>query len=220
MDENNTSKQQKLGYWFHLPESTRAPGGNRLEITLNETPTKEHFDPIKVNLNVKSDSGRIEHIKITHPWLFKQAYRAITGLIEIIDWKGSKEEAFIFGGTLTIESHETSTTCTLQSSAPILEISAAGPTLMMFIEEFEIMLAERSAALLPDHHTFEAHLMDADPFRLYLACLNGLIEKFDQIHHQEDHPIFEFRNFLHEEHKRLAEEGLIPFLVPTLEEIL
>jgi hypothetical protein len=220
MAENQDSKRLELGYRFHLPESSRAPGGNRLDIALNETPTKEHFDPIKVNLNVKSNNDRIEHIKITHPWLFKQTYQAIAGLVEIIDWKGSKEEAFIFGGTLTIESQEASTNCILQSSAPILEISAAGPTLMKFIQEFEILLAERSAASLPDHHMYETHLCNADPFRLYLACLNDLIKKFDQVHHQEDHPIFEFRSFLHEEYKRLDEEGLIPILVPTLEQIL
>jgi len=220
MSKTNNQPEPKYGYWFTPPESSHAPGGSRLDIFINENPTEHHFDPEKLHLWVKSKAISIQSLTIRHPWDFAPTYQALAGSIEATDRNGKKEEAYTFGGSLKIESQNTFTVCTLESPAPILEISSTGQISMLFIEEIEILLAERRAALLSKPHTYEKRLMNADPFKLYLACLNALIEKIEYSNHKEVLHISEFLNFLHVEDKRLKDEGLKPLFVPALEEIL
>ena len=220
MSKTNNQPELKFGYLFTPPESSHAPGGSRLDIFINENPTEHHFDPEKLHLRVKSNERSIESLTIRHPWVFVPAYQALAGTIEATDRNGKKEEAYTFGGSLKIESQNTFTVCTLESPAPILKISSAGQIPMLFIEEIEILLAGRRAALLSKPHLYETRLMDADPFKLYLACLNALIDKFERSHHKGILRISEFLNFLHVEGKRLKDGGLTALLVPALEEIL
>jgi hypothetical protein len=220
MVPQNKPDESKLGYWFFPPESKQAPGGSRLDVVIEETPTLMHFDPQKITFNVKSKDGFLEKINIFHPWHFDPSYQALTGLVEIVDRKGKKEEAFIFGGNLTIEARETSTTCSLTSPVPILQMSRVGSQHMMFIEEVEILFAERSASLLSEHSIYEAHLANADPLQLYMACLQTLIEKFDSLKRVPEPRIQDFIAFLHGERKRLKEDGSLSGQSPTLEDIL
>jgi len=216
----NKQSEPKFGYWFTPPESKRGPGGLRLEIFINEKPTEHHFDPIKIHLWVMSTENSIEPVTIRHPWEFTPTYTALPGSIEVIDRYGKKEEAFTFGGSLKIDTQKTFTVCTLESSAPILEISSADQISMLYIDEIKILLAERRAKLLSKIHSYEKRLMNADPFTLYLACLNELICKFEHSHRKEGLHINEFLNFLHNEHKRLKGEGLTLIDGFKLEEIL
>lgn len=220
MAPQNNPDESKLGYWFSPPDSKQAPGGNRLEVIIEANPSLKHFDPKKISLKVKSEDGFLEHINIVHPWYFETSYQALTGLVEIVDRKGKKEEAFIFGGNLIIEAEETSTTCRLSSSAPILQVSRVGSQHMMFIEEVEILLAERSASLLGEHRSYEIHLATADPFQLYLACLQSLIEKFDSLKRVPEPRIQDFIAFLHGDRKRLEEDGSLTGQALTLDKIL
>ena len=220
MSKMNNQPEPKLGYWFAPPESSHAPGGSRLDIFINEKPTEHHFDPEKLHMWVMAKEKPTELLTIRHPWDFTPTYQALAGTIEVIDRYGKKEEAYTFGGSLKIESQKTFTVCTLESSAPILEISSADQIPMLFIEEIEILLAERRAELLSKPHTYEKHLINADPFTLYLACLNALIDKFEHAHRKDGLHINEFLNFLHVEGKRLKDKGLTPRHVPALEEIL
>jgi len=220
MVQKNNPDESKLGYWFFPPESEQAPGGTRLDVVIEGIPTLMHFDPKKITLNVKSENGFIEKINIIHPWYFDLSYQALTGLVEIVDRKGKKEEAFIFGGNLTIETRDASTTCSLTSPAPILKMSEVGSQHMMFIEEVEILFAERSASLLSEHRVYETHLVNADPFQLYLGCLHDLIEKFDHLISLQEPRIQKFFEFLHGERRRLIEEGTRPDQIPTLADVL
>lgn len=210
----------KFGYWFSPPESSRAPGGSRLDIYINEKPTEHHFDPEKTHLWVISRENSPESLTIRHPWEFALSYQALAGTIEIIDRYGKKEEAVTFGGSLRIETQETFTICTLESTAPILEISSADPFSMHFIQEIEVLLAERRAELLSTQHAYEQRLMNADPFNLYLACLNTLIEKYEHSHHKERSQINEFLIILRAESNRLKDDGLTPHHMSSLEDIL
>ena len=214
-----TQTENTLGYWFYPPDSHHAPGGNGLDIIIKEIPTDQHFDPLLVYLPIKSRGG-IETLKIQHPWLFGKTYQTCTGLVEMIDRKGRKEEAFTFGGDLTIHSKDKFTLLILASPAPIIDISAADQTKMLFVEEVEILLAERRAALLANKNTYESHLADVNPLKLYVSCVHNLIEKFEQMDHKEDPEIMVFLNFIHAEFKRLKDEELAPLFIPSIEDIL
>ncbi len=220
MTNPNNFEKPKLGYWFYPAEDANAPGGNRLEIVISETPSLAHFDPERVELDVKIKGVFKEHLKIVHPWDFDQSYQVLKGIIEIVDRKGKKEEAFSFGGSLTIDSGESATICTHTSPAPILEMSKVGSLIMLFIEEIEILFAERSASLLAEPHLYEQHLANADPYQLYLACLQTLIEKYDSLKTVEKARGHEFRDFLHRERRRLREAGLLPREIPPLSQVL
>ena len=212
------NEEPKMGYWYH--HSGNAPGALRLDIAISKVPSGKHFDPSVVHLAVKDKQDSIERLAIHHPWTFANTYQACAGLVAIVDRRGKKEEAYAFGGSLTIKSRNTVTTCVLESPAPILEISSANPTLMMYIEEIEILFAKRRAVLLNESHNYEKLLVNADPLALYMACLMALDEKFDNFNHKEDSRILQFINFLHAEEKRLKDEGYAPNLSPDLEEIL
>ena len=215
----NTQTENKIGYWFYPPDSHHAPGGNGLDIIIKEIPTDQHFDPFLINLPIKSRGG-IETLKIHHPWSYGKTYRVCAGLVEMIDRNGIKEEAFSFGGNLTIHSKDEYTLIILASPAPIIDINAADQTKMLFVEEVEILLAERRAALLANKNAYESHLADINPLSLYVTCVYTLVKKYEHMVHKEDPEIMGFLNFVHAEFKRLKEEELAPLLIPSIEDIL
>jgi hypothetical protein len=219
MSTTNYLKESEFGYWFTSPESSHAPGGNRLDMFINELPDSQYFNLKNIRLPVKSEGG-IETLRIYHPWLYKHNYHACAGIVEMIDRKGGKEEAYILGGELTIQTHNSLTECTLISPAPILHVYTPDRMKMMFIEEIEILLAERRAAFSTNLSDYEHHLAHADPLNLYVACIHALTEKFGQMPHKEDPQILQFLNFIHTESNRLDDEELRPYLPTSLEEIL
>jgi hypothetical protein len=162
----------------------------------------------------------IEILKIHHPWTFGNAYQVCAGRVRIIDRKGKIEEAFTFGGELTVRLQDTLTACTLKSPAPILEFTEVDPIKLVLIDEVEILLAKRKAASLAHPKAFTERILNAEPFTLYLAMLNALMNKFNSEHRQIDPLALQFSNFLHDEYKRLKSEGHLPSSLPKLEEIL
>jgi hypothetical protein len=220
MSTSKNPHESKLGYRFERPESSHTLGSSRFEVYINENPTEHHFDPEKLHLHIKSKTSVIESLTVRHPWFFEHTYQALAGSVELTDRHGKEVEAFTFGGSLKIESHDTLTVCILESPAPILEISVKDPILRMFIEETEILFAKRRASLLSQPHAYDEQLMNVDPFILYQATLNALIDDFEHSHHKEDPNINEFLNFLHAERKRLEGEDKAPHLMPALKDIL
>jgi hypothetical protein len=220
MISNKVSPAIELGYWFSPSEWEHAPGGNRLDIVIKKSASGFQYNPKNIHLPVKSEKDAIESLIIGQPWMFANTYRACAGLVEIIDWKDEKVEAYTFGGNLVIENHNGLTMCILTSSAPILDISSAATDLMMLIEEIEILYAERRAVMLSDSHTFERRLAIADPLALYLASIDALIGKIEHFSHKENSQYLRFLNYLHAEKSRLQDAGLRELDVPSLEEIL
>jgi hypothetical protein len=191
-----------------------------LEIVLPESPAGEYFTPRSVHLSVKSRQGFPEKLKITHPWSFGKIYQLLPGVIEIIAADGEKVEAFTLGGSLEIETQDTLTACILTSPAPILEITSNGKVEDLYIEELEIILAERRAVLLNESRDYDARIIKAPPLELYAAILNTLIDKFDHSHHKQDPQLLELIQFLHAEKRRLQDDGLLPMFTPSLEDLL
>ena len=205
---------------LHPQPRIHAPGGNRLDVVLHETPNKAEFGTQKVDLPVKSGGKFIENIKITHPWNYQQKYQVCAGLVAIITDRGEVTEAISLGGNLSIEPREGYTICTLESPAPILVITGAKPIEKLFVDEIEILLAGRKAAWLDDPNAYDQRLINADPMELYTAILNSMIEKFEHSHHKDNLQISELLNFLHDERQRLREEELVPLNVARLDTIL
>lgn len=215
--QKSESDLPKIGYLYHYPKLGHPTDTFRLDIFISSIPTEQHFDVLRAHLFVKTQRGEIERLSITHPWTYEKAARVCAGLVIMEDRKGKKEEAFTFGGQLKIDVKESQTVCVLVSSAPILEISGATPMHSLFIDEVEILLAERRAAF-ENYHEYETRLCSADPLSLYLACLEELIRKFEQFPHK-DEKYLQFLVSLHSQEHRLDAAGLYKGPVATLGEI-
>ena len=215
----NAQRQPEYGYWYCPPQSEGAPAGNRLEVILFAKPTGQHFDPHFVNLLVNS-GDLVETVRFHHPWGFGDEYQVCPGRVEMVDWAGKEEEAFTFGGHFSLEEHDDWTRGVLESPAPILAISDVDPIKRLWIEEVEILLAERRAAFVGDPIQFERRLANAKPFDLYVACLNAISQKFKAMHHLQEPQILELLQLIQTEKRRLKGESVLPLVHPVLEEIL
>lgn len=217
MTQKSETVLPKIGYLYHYPDLDHPADKFRLDIFISEIPTEQHFDVLRAHILVKTSKDAIEHLTIKHPWNYEKAARVCAGFVIMDDRKGKKEEAFTFGGQLKIELQELQTVCILTSSAPILEISGAAPLYRLFIEELEILLAKRQAAY-SDRYEYETKLSNTDPFELYQACMNELIQTFEQFPHK-DEKYLQLLMFLHMQKHRLEAAGLYRVLAPDLDEI-
>lgn len=216
MVQNRELNLPKIGYLFHYPRIDHPKDKFRLDIHIASEPTNQHFDVLRVTLPIETKTGN-KMEKITHPWHFETEARVSAGVLVMEDRKGKKEEAFTFGGRLTIEKKDEQTMCILVSSAPILDISGATSTHMLFIEEVEILLAE-SQVKYPDREAFEKQLNKIDPLGLYLACLEALLEKYENFP-QKIETQYQLLLYLHSEKHRLEAAGLTRDPTPHLEDL-
>ncbi len=207
----------EIGYLYHYPRLDRKTENFRLDIFVSSTPTEKHFDVQHAYFFVKKEKGAMEKLIVIHPWTYKKNEQVCAGVVIMEDRNKEKKEAFSFGGELSIETRKAQSICVLTSPAPILNISDATPTQKFFIEELEILFAERRAAF-QNHLVFERKFSNADPLHLYLASLKALIQKFEEMPHK-DSQYRHFLHFLHEEKYRLYEARISVDLAPTLDEI-
>jgi len=207
-----------IGYLYHYPRLDQPSDNFCLDIYMRSAPTEQHFDVRHSRFFVVTQLNTIERLTVRHPWNFDLAFQVCAGLVEMEDWKGKKEEAFTFGGRLTIDSQEMVTICSLASSAPILEISGATHLHALFIEEIEILLAKRKAAYL-SLHEYEAHLIKTNPLMLYRACLEAVIVKFENLPHKDQKYMGLLTNLWMRKH-RIEATGLARGPALSLDEIL
>jgi len=217
MTEQKGYTLPKIGYLYHYPRLDHPTDNFRLEIHISSEPTNKHFDVLRTQFPVKSEAGNIKQLKVTHPWNFEKLAQVSAGVVSMEDRKGRKEDAFTFGGKLTIENQEKQVVCILVSSAPILEISGMTPNHMQFVEEVEILFAKIQAEY-SDHQIFEEKLTKAEPFALYLACLEALLEKYEYLDHKIETE-FQLLIYLHSQKNRLEAAGLINRPVPRLTDL-
>ena len=212
--------QPEYGYWYTPSESEDAPGGCCLDIVIFETPTGQHFDPHYVTVTAKTENG-LETVRFHHPWEFHQAYQLCAGMVEMVDRRGEKEKAFTFGGQVSLKVQPDWTQLTLESTAPIFEISEVNSLKWLWVDEVEILLAEGRAAFTGSRYEFEQRLADADPSALYAACLEALIQRFETLAlSSRELQITRLLHALQAEKRRLIESGQMAKLPPVLEKIL
>lgn len=217
MSPENANDLPKIGYLYHYPSLDHPTDKFRLDVYVTAIPTEKHFDVLHVFLNAESRFGGLERLKVTHPWEFQSSYRVCAGKVILEDRKDKKEEAFCFGGQLTIKEKELLTECILVSPAPIIEINETRPMQVLFMVEVEMLLAEYRTEF-PNLIDYEMHLCAVDPYDLYAACLRNLIDKYKGKVHKDDVDL-RFLSYLHKEEHRSLLAGLLKDPVPSLDEI-
>jgi len=207
----------EIGYLYHYPSLDHPTDKFRLDIFISNIPTEKHFDVLHVILNIESQYGGSERFKISHPWEYQSLHRLCPGMVILEDRYGKKEEAFCFGGQLTINKKGSLTECFLVSPAPILEIEENNPMNTLLIEKAEILLAEYRA-VYANEQEYEVALCAADPLDLYIAFLYNSLEESRLKVHKDDIEL-QFFSYLHKEKHRLQAAGIIKEPLPSLDDI-
>lgn len=217
MNTQEKNNLPKIGYLYHYPRLDHATDNFRLDIFVSSTVTELHFDVEHAFFSVATLGDGIEKIKIRHNEFSEKKQQVCAGLVIMEDRNKVKKEAFTFGGNLTVDMQETQTVCVLTSPAPILDLADATPLQRIFVEELEIIFAER-AAIYTNHHDYEKHLIAANPRDLYLASLESLLKKFEKFPRM-DQSQRDFSHFLQTEKARLHTAGIYTEVAPSLDKI-
>lgn len=214
-----------LGYYFWPKPIAHAAGHPRLDIHIRSTASGQHFDPTGVQLHIFTSSDRphfkaIEHLRVSHPWDYQTNYQVAPGMLIISDRNHKKVEGFTFGGALRIHKSDESTTCIIESDAPIIEIGSASPAILYLVEEFEIMLAKRRAIWIKDEEAFEARLANISPSLLYAAGLEDLIHQVEHSHGAERSEMRDLHKILVSEKQARITDDLWPEAIPLISDVL
>jgi hypothetical protein len=218
MPEDKQKELPKIGYLFHHPNIGHANDKFRLDIYLSSETTELHFDVLRATFFILSPTDTVTTMKVLHPWKYEKSARVCPGPVVMEDRKGKKEEAFTFGGNLNIKLDETTTTCSLVSNAPIMHITGGMEMDELFVEEVEILLAQKRAQY-SEHQEFRDRFCHIDPLKLYIACLAGLKDKVENFKHGDDH-YHELLRYLETQERRLEAAGLLKEVPLTFDEIL
>jgi hypothetical protein len=219
-----TASRPDLGYYYHPQDHEGSPGSPCLEILLSVHPTGVHYDPERVRFTIAPPHGGIDYLTVHAPWRASaDHYRVCAGRVLMEDRHGKDEEAFSFGGDLTIRTEEDRVRCVLISPAPIIDLcygEAPDPACLL-AEEVEGLLARRRAAWGRDPDEYEARLAACDPFALYTACVAAIDRHIDHYDlNLVDSLLPELVHLLHEEMRALKSLGTWPDRVPALEDLL
>ena len=166
-------RADELGYIFAAAD--RVIGNATLTVNFRPKPTEEHYDPERMHVPGVTLTGDVRRLTVQHPWHDRSDWHIAPGAIDIIDRKQKVVEAFSFGGTLHVENGAQSTTCTLQSPAPLFEVNTAIHTgavdaVSIFVEEVEMLFARARAGWHGNDAGFMRTLATLDPELLYASC--------------------------------------------------
>ena len=225
MSFRKEAKEPNLGYRFIPARFPKSIGHPVLEINILCAPSEQHFDPkiVQIPIFTSINSARphqIEQLRLYHPWVYQHEYRLAPGLITLSDRKDKTVKMFTFGGSVTIDSDENCTTCLIQSDAPIIEVPPAKQAVMRFVEEVEIILAERRAAWAEDLTVFEARLEEVPVSLLYAVFLKELAEEFDEEQESGSMVGRDFIDIVEGERDHMKSIGRWPEDIPSVSDII
>lgn len=195
-----------FGYILAPARRLSEPGASGIQIYLEAIPSREHFDPKIVLVSTFNERGGISHLTIEHPWSGEMEIQVCAGPFDLIDRTDKHVDGFTYGGSLHIEVSEGVTALTLESPAPIL-VRTHHAMANLLAEESEILLAQRRAKVI-DEEALEQHLIEAEPLKLYRACLEALQERLVHLPHTDDPLMLKFKHMVREE--RQAVEDQLP----------
>jgi hypothetical protein len=207
------------GYYL-LPKSHPAsPGYGGLQVAIREEPTRKHFDPESIDLQVVSYDGAPCGWRL-HRETDVGHRRVPLTIITLNDRLEEKDAKFlIYGGTLEAVYGRHETVFTLRTPAPILDLTSPALTLAEELAvETERLVAALQAEWGRDDEGFGRQLATVEPLELYWATIHSLIEECQAVgalHCSED-----FISLLHEEQSWLRHQAEGPRVAPTLEELL
>ena len=208
------------GFALLPPSHHGSLGCSGLLVAIRKQPTSEHFDPERLILALRDDSGvhRWRTLSLLSPPL--KSVRVCPGRMILEDRFEKRLEFFTFGGTLDVITRLGEMQCFIRSPVPILELVAEKETVVEHLaSEAESLWAEIRARWGIDDDGFERRLAQVAPLQLYTATLHSILSRWESapVLEQTYHESWEV---LCHEKQWLVAQGLWPSTPLTLELLL
>jgi hypothetical protein len=213
-------QMEDWGYHLLSKFHSYSPGHTGLLVAIREAPTKMHFDPESIRLQLR-DRDRIASwitLKLKAP--FQETRHVCPGRVILSDRVDKRVYFFVFGGSLEVTFGPGETVYTLRSPAPILEITESPESIPgQLAFETEAMIGALQARWRPDKKGFARRLAEVDPLRFYLASLHSILLRYEQSRALQE-SFDDLYDALLRERGWLKKAGHWPASPPKLEELL
>lgn len=176
---------EKWGYDLLPPSHPGSPGHTGLLVAIREKPTRQHFDPETISLQIRDENGRAKRAKLRLeiPEDLAEAgpRHVCPGQVVLRDRADRRVDFFVFGGRLEATSAPDETVYSLHSPAPILKVKEDLESLQdQLAFETEALLARVEAKWGSDDEGFAHWLGQVDSLRFYLATVHWLLKHFEE----------------------------------------
>ena len=224
MSESNTTlllhQVENWGYYL-LPKShPHSPGYTGLLVAIRETPTKRHFDPEKIRLQILDEHSVPKRMTFYLKWHLVKSRQVCTGRVILRDRRDKKVEFFTFGGSIESVSVSGETVYSLRSTAPILHLTDKEESIPnLLAAETEILIAKQEVRWKGDDEGFGRQLAQIGPLQFYVASISSLLARSEQTSALQKE-IAELYTMLHKERNWLKETGQWSDRLPPLEQLL
>jgi len=208
------------GYYLLPRAHLHSPGYTGLRIAIRGTPTKLHFDPESIRLRLRDGPGSANWTTLELGSPDQGTGHVCPGRVIVRDRLDKRIHFFTFGGSLEVAFAPGVIVYSLQSPAPILELTEPEESIPdQLASETEAMMGEVQARWGSNDAGFARRLAQVDPFQFYLGSLHSILLRFG--HSRALRESFEalYDALLHEE-KWLMQTGQWPAQPLMLEELL
>lgn len=215
------SKLEHLGYYLLPRTHAHSPGHSGLLVFLYAGPGPDvTFVPQSLQTRVLDVDHTVRWVRFDAATPFSSVRTVVPGKIVLHDQRHQEVEFFVFGGALTAEAIRGGSIYSFHSRAPVLMTSRVSHSIATHLAvEAEVLLAEQRAIFYTEEQWFLKQLSEADPFQLYLACLQAILARYERIASLRD----QYRDFyqaLQMERAWLVETEQWTEPVTTLPELL
>lgn len=218
----NAGLVQQMEHWgyYLLPRSHRhSPGHTGLLVAIRETPTRAHFDPESLHLQILREHGVPEWTTFHLEWRFPESCQVCAGRVYLRDRTKKTVEFFTFGGSLESVAAPGETVYSLRSPAPIIElVDGMESPEDAFVYETEVRISKLHAKWGVDDVGFGQRLGQLEPNKLYAGSIASLLNELKTTNlHEENNDLYAMllreRNWLHQTNRWSNNP-------PTLEQLL
>jgi hypothetical protein len=213
---------QMKDWGYHLLPKfhSYSPGHTGLLVAIREAPTKMHFDPESIRLQLRGRDGIASWTTLKLKAPFQETKHVCPGRVILSDRTDKRVYFFVFGGSLEATFGPGETVYTLRSPAPILELTEPEDSIPdQLASETEAMMGQVQARWGSNDAGFARRLAQVDPFQFYLASLHSILLRCRQSRALQE-CLEDLYDVLLREQDWLMRAGQWSASLPTLEVLL
>jgi hypothetical protein len=167
------------GYYLLPRPHPASPGYGGLLISIRPLPTRKHFDPERIELQLCDKDGMAHGAALKLNSWSRGPHRVCPGRVVLRDRVDKQINFFTFGGSLELLSEPGARVYWLHSPAPLLELTPGSPGMVyQLAAEVELMLAVFRARWQADQSEFSRRLCRLEPLQFYQASLASLLLRY------------------------------------------
>jgi len=174
-DRGSLLRQLENRGYYLLPKShPRSPGYTGVLVAVREAPTRMHFDPESMRVEMVSHDGMPNRMTLGFRLPAPESQRVCVGSVVLSDREHKGGEFFTFGGPLESVSVPGETVYSLRSAAPILELTMQETPAHQLAAEAEAQIARARAKTKTSDQGFAWRLAHVDALQLYIATIHSV----------------------------------------------